>query len=59
SHLGPFIRSFSLNMPNIRLKRSKKWTQNGFPSLRSPKSDSLLASQGVVQTVKSLAEYFQ
>ncbi len=42
THFGQFSRSFSLNMPNIRLKRSKKWTQSGFPSLRSPKSDSLL-----------------
>ena len=29
-------------MSNIRLKRSKKWTQNDFPSLRFPKSDRLL-----------------
>ncbi len=43
THFGPFLRSFSLNMPNIRLKRSKKWTQNDFPSLRLPKSDRLLS----------------
>jgi len=42
THFGPFFRSFSLNISNIRLKRSKKWTQNDFPSLRFPKSDRLL-----------------
>ncbi len=35
-HFGPFFRAFSLNMSNIRPKRSKKWTQDDFPSLRFP-----------------------
>jgi hypothetical protein len=40
---GQIYRSFSLNSGAIRLKRPKNLTQIGFPSLRSVKSDRLLA----------------
>jgi len=40
---GQISRSISLNSDAIRLKRPKNLTQIGFPSLRSVKSDRLLA----------------
>jgi len=43
SHFGQISRLNSLNMLNIRLIQSKNLTQNGFPSLRSPKPDRLLS----------------
>ena len=43
SEFGQIFRSFSLNSGAIRLKRPKNLTQIGFPSLRSVKSDRLLA----------------
>ena len=42
--LGQISRSFTLNRPTIRLKRSKNLTPTGFPSLRSVKSDRLLGN---------------
>jgi len=44
SEFGQISRSFSLNSGAIRLKRPKNLTQIGFPSLRSVKSDRLLAN---------------
>jgi hypothetical protein len=43
AEFGQIFRSFSLNGGAIRLKRPKNLTQIGFPSLRSVKSDRLLA----------------
>ena len=40
---GQISRSLSFNSGAIDLKRSKKLTQTGFPSLRSVKPDRLLA----------------
>ncbi len=45
AEFGQISRSFSLNSGAIRLKRPKNLTQIGFPSLRSVKSDRLLAVQ--------------
>ncbi len=42
THFGHIHRSFSLNRTTIRLKRTENLPQNGFPSLRSPKSNRLL-----------------
>jgi hypothetical protein len=47
SEFGQISRSFSLNSGAIRLKRPKNLTQIGFPSLRSVKSDRLLAHRSV------------
>ena len=44
TEFGQISRSFSLNSGAIRLKRPKNLTQIGFPSLRSVKPDSLLAT---------------
>ena len=43
AEFGQISRSFSLNSGAIRLKRPKNLTQIGFLSLRSVKSDRLLA----------------
>jgi hypothetical protein len=43
AEFGQISRSFSLNSGAIRLKRPKNLTQIGCPSLRSVKSDRLLA----------------
>jgi hypothetical protein len=43
AEFGQISRSFSLNSGAIRLKRPNNLTQIGFPSLRSAKSDRLLA----------------
>ena len=45
TEFGQISRSFSLNSGAIRLKRPKNLTQIGFPSLRSVKSDRLLAAK--------------
>jgi hypothetical protein len=43
AEFGQIPRSFAANSGAIRLKRPKNLTQIGFPSLRSVKSDRLLA----------------
>jgi hypothetical protein len=43
TEFGQIFRSFSLNSGAILLKSPKNLTQIGFPSLRSVKSDRLLA----------------
>jgi hypothetical protein len=43
AEFGHMFRSFSLNSGAIRLKRANHLPQIGFPSLRSVKSDRLLA----------------
>ena len=48
NHFGQILRSISLNRLTIRLNGSKNLTQNGFPSLRSTKSDRLLARLFIV-----------
>jgi len=45
AEFGQISCSFSLNSGAIRLKRPKNLTQTGFPSLRSVKSDRLLATE--------------
>jgi hypothetical protein len=45
AEFGQIPRSFALNSGAIRLKRPKNLTQIGFPSLRSVKSDRLLADK--------------
>jgi hypothetical protein len=47
AEFGQISRSFALNSGAIRLKRPKNLTQIGFPSLRSVKSDRLLAQEDV------------
>ncbi|HKX55226.1 MAG TPA: hypothetical protein VJN01_03960, partial [Xanthomonadales bacterium] len=44
---GHIFRSFSLNSGAIRLKSAKNLPQTGFTSLRSVKSDRLLAQKNV------------
>ena len=48
NHFGQILRSISLNRLTIRLNGSKNLTQNGFPSLRSTKSDRLLTRLFIV-----------
>ncbi len=43
TEFGQISRSYSVNSGAIRLTRPKNLTQIGFPSLRSVKSDRLLA----------------
>jgi hypothetical protein len=45
TEFGQISRSFAANSGAIRLKRPKNLTQIGFPSLRSVKSDRLLAKK--------------
>jgi len=45
TEFGQISRSLSLNSGAIRLKRPINLTQIGFPSLRSVKSDRLLADK--------------
>jgi len=53
SEFGHIFRSFSLNSGAIRLKKSKNLTQIGFPSLRSAKSDRLLARVNYLHKIHS------
>ncbi len=49
---GQIFRSFSLNSPTIRLKRSKNLTQTIIPSWRSLISDRLLKKDEIVRQLR-------